>query len=321
MHDQDNKTLFTIACIAVASIALFLFYDLKESIYTYALSHRLVQVLGIIFIGLAISVSSVLFQTITNNKILTPSILGFDSLYLMIQSIIIFIFGKTKPDFLTVNEYYITTVFIMIGFSFILYKLLFKSSVKNIYFILLAGIVSGTVFSSVSSFINRLIEPDKYMVFQIKAYANFDLIETHLMYVAALLTLICGYYIYKRISELDIYLIGSDNAHMLGINIDRLQIISLVIISILVSISTVLIGPITFLGLIVTNISYVLLNGYSHRYTLPCSIFLSWIVLSLGLIVIQRILMFDVNISMLINAVGGIYFIYLLIGGNNHAKN
>ena len=110
--------------------------------------------IGILLIGYAIAISSVLFQSITNNKILTPSILGFNSLYLMIQSLVIWLFSDTKPNFWSVNEFFAFSVIIMIGFSFILYKLLFKSSVKNIYFILLAGVVCGTVFSSISSFIN-----------------------------------------------------------------------------------------------------------------------------------------------------------------------
>ena len=101
-----------------------------------------------------------------------------------------------------------------------------------------------------------------------------------------MLILLCSYIVYRKIPELDVYLIGSDNAKMLGIDIDRLQIISLCVISVMVSISTVLVGPITFLGLIVSNIAYTLLRSYS-----------------------------------LINAFGGIYFIYLLIWGSSNDKN
>jgi iron complex transport system permease protein len=127
--------------------------------------------------------------------------------------------------------------------------------------------------------------------------------------------------VYRKIPELDVYLIGSDNAKMLGIDIDRLQIISLCVISVMVSISTVLVGPITFLGLIVSNIAYTLLRSYSLRYIFPLSILLSWIILSIGLILTQRVITFDVNLTMLINAFGGIYFIYLLIWGSSNDKN
>ena len=319
MH--DFKTIFYTSIVLVATTALFFFYDLRESIYVYSLNLRLGQMIGILLIGYAISISSVLFQSITNNKILTPSILGFNSLYLMIQSIVIWIFNDTKPDFWSVNEFFVFSALLMIGFSFILYRLLFKSSVKNIYFILLAGVVCGTVFSSISSFINRIIETDKFQLFQLKAYANFDLIQSNLLPISIVLILISSYIVYKLIPELDVYLIGSDNAKMLGINTDRLQIISLCVISVMVSIATVLVGPITFLGLIVSNISYTLLRSYSLKYIFPLSIILSWIILSIGLIITQRIATFDLNLTMLINAFGGIYFIYLLIWGSSNDKN
>lgn len=319
MH--DFKTIFYASIVLIISTVLFFFYDLKESIYVYSLNMRLGQMIGILLIGYAIAISSVLFQSITNNKILTPSILGFNSLYLMIQSLVIWLFSDTKPNFWSVNEFFAFSVIIMIGFSFILYKLLFKSSVKNIYFILLAGVVCGTVFSSISSFINRLIETDRFQLFQLKAYANFDLIQSNLLPISIVLILLCSYIVYRKIPELDVYLIGSDNAKMLGIDIDRLQIISLCVISVMVSISTVLVGPITFLGLIVSNIAYTLLRSYSLKYIFPLSILFSWIILSLGLILTQRIITFDINLTMLINAFGGIYFIYLLIWGSSNDKN
>ena len=318
MHDT-KMILYSMIAFAL-SVIIFLFYDLKESIYTYSLSIRLGQFIGIIIIGFAISISSVVFQSITNNKILTPSILGFDSLYLMVQSIVIYLFSNTKPDFWSVNEFFIYTVILMIGFSFILYRILFKSSVKNIYFILLAGVVCGTVFRSISSFINRLIETDRFQLFQLKAYANFDLIQSNLLYTSIVLILVCGYIVYKKLPELDVYLIGSDNAKMLGIDIDRLQIISLCMISVMVSISTVLVGPITFLGLIVSNIAYTLLSGYQLKNIITVSTLFSWIILMIGLVLTTRVITFDVNLTMLINAFGGMYFIYLLVWGSSYDK-
>ena len=44
--------------------------------------------------GVAIAYSTVIFQTITHNRILTPSIMGLDSLYLLVQTVVIFFLGS-----------------------------------------------------------------------------------------------------------------------------------------------------------------------------------------------------------------------------------
>ena len=49
-----------------------------------------------ILTGAAIAFSTIVFQTITNNKILTPSIIGLDSLYMLIQTFLVFAFGSTS---------------------------------------------------------------------------------------------------------------------------------------------------------------------------------------------------------------------------------
>ena len=60
------------------------------------------------------------------------------------------------------------------------------------------------------------------------------------------------------LSDLDVYLIGKDNAKMLGVDINKVQDDCIKIISVLVSIATVLVGPITLLGLFVVNIVYII---------------------------------------------------------------
>ena len=53
---------------------------------------RALSLIAIVITGAAIALATMIFQTVVNNRILTPSILGLDSLYLLIQTTIIFLF-------------------------------------------------------------------------------------------------------------------------------------------------------------------------------------------------------------------------------------
>src|SRR5690554_3289160 len=150
------KTKISIlVAIAVGVILLFLFYDLNH--WEYALPRRGTKVLAIVITGCAIAFSTVIFQTITNNRILTPSIIGFDSLYLLIQTFIIFSFGSMSIFAVNQNINFMISVSFMIVFAFIFYKFLFRGETHNIYFLLLIGLVFGTFFSSMSTFMQVLI--------------------------------------------------------------------------------------------------------------------------------------------------------------------
>jgi ABC-type enterochelin transport system permease subunit len=85
-----------------------------------------------------------------------------------------------------------------------------------------------------------------------------------------------------------------------------------------------LMGIVILIGLIV--LYFIKINKYISENQLRSTRFniflaISWIILSIGLILTQRIITFDVNLTMLINAFGGIYFIYLLIWGSSNDKN
>src|SRR5699024_808630 len=87
-----KKKTIILAGIALLSILLYVFYELTGNI-GYILPKRIIKVVAIILTGGSIAIATTLFMTVTNNRILTPSIMGIDSLYLLTQTFIIYIFG------------------------------------------------------------------------------------------------------------------------------------------------------------------------------------------------------------------------------------
>lgn len=309
----DDKTkIYILSMIAVVFIMLFIFSGLNARNNAYNLSKRIPKIIAICVTGGAIAFSSIIFQTITNNRILTPSILGLDSIYTFGQTLCVYLFGIESIMMTNKNVNFFVSVLIMLLGTLLLYKFVFKKG-GNVFVLLLVGTVIGTLFRSMSSFMQVLIDPNDFIALQSKMYASFTNINTDILIIA--LVLICGIFIftYKDIKKLDVMNLGREIAINLGINHDKLSKKLLLVVAVLVSISTALVGPITFLGLLVVNLSYQFFKTYKHSYLITGSVLISIIALVGGQFIVERILNFSTTVSIIINFIGGLYFIYLLL--------
>ncbi|WP_346879627.1 MULTISPECIES: iron chelate uptake ABC transporter family permease subunit [unclassified Clostridium] len=310
----DKKKLYILGIVALFVIGLFLFEGLNGINWDYNLSKRIPKVIAIAVTGGSIAFSSMIFQTVTNNRILTPSILGLDSLYMFVQTISVFLFGASSIFMINRNVNFMVSVTIMLVGTLVLYKILFKKDGNsNIFFLLLVGTVLGTLFKSMTSFMQVIIDPNEFETLQSKMFASFANVNTDILLISVIALLIIFVLFYDDVKKLDVMLLGRDQAINLGIDFDRFSKKILIVVAVLVSISTALVGQITFLGLLVVNLSYQFLNTYKHSYQITGSILISIIALIAGQFIVERILNFGSTVSIIINFIGGIYFIYLLM--------
>lgn len=313
---KDKKKIYILFGIALLAIILFLVYGLNVDNYEYNLSKRIPRVVAIIITGGSIAFSSIIFQTITNNRIITPSVLGLDSLYGFLQSFVVFIFGTSSIVMIDGRVNFLVSSFLMILGSMILYKFLLGNGKSNIYFLLLVGTIFGTLFKSLSTFMQVLIDPNDYVVLQSKLFASFTNVNTSILLLVIIILLIIVAFIYDDMKKIDVLHLGRDNSISLGVDYDKISKKLLIVVSILISISTALVGSITFLGILVVNLSYQLIKSYKHKYLIVSSILISIIALVGGQFIVERLLNYNTKISIIINFIGGAYFIYLLLKEN-----
>lgn len=305
-----------LAIVAVVLIAIFMMIDAGGN-WDYVLPRRLKKILAIVLTGSVIAFSTLVFQTITNNRILTPSIIGLDSLYMFIQTLVIFALGSTTSlTFMTKNVNFLVSVGLMILFAGLLYKWLFKREGQNIYFLLLIGLIFGTLFNSLSTFLQLLIDPNEFLRVQDKMFASFNNVNTDLLIISFVLVIAVGIYFWRYVKYLDVLSLGRDQAINLGVNYDFVVKRFLIIIAILVSIATALVGPITFLGLLVANVAHQFMKTYQHKHLIVGSALISIIALVGGLLIVERVFTFSTTLSVIVNFIGGVYFIYLLLKEN-----
>ncbi|QGH34179.1 iron chelate uptake ABC transporter family permease subunit [Gracilibacillus salitolerans] len=309
-----KSKLSILIMLSIILIAIYLFAGIPGN-WEYILPRRFSRVLAIIVTGSVIAIATVVFQTITNNRILTPSVIGLDSLYVLLQTFFIFAFGSTSAFAVNPNLNFALSVGAMVVFAFLLYHLLFKKQ-KNVYFLLLVGIVFGTFFGSLSSFMQVLIDPNEFMIVQNRMFASFNNVNTEILWFAIILIVLTIMYLWKYIKLLDVMSLGKEHAINLGVDYDEVVKRLLIVIAIWISVATALVGPIMFLGLLVANVTYEFMKTYRHSYLLIASALVSIVALIGGQLVVDRIFSFETTLSVIINFIGGAYFLYLILKEN-----
>ena len=315
VHNRNNSTyvIAGLALLSVVLVALFVLWGLNSGNWEYNLSRRFKKIAAIAITGMSIGLSSLMFQAITNNRILTPSVMGLDNLYLFIQTIIVFQFGSKQLVAVTAySDFLLSTVF-MVVFSLAMYHFVLKRSGRNIFLLVLVGLVFGSFFGGLASFMQVLIDPNEFQVLQGKMFASFNNVNVALLAVSSVIFFVILAVVMLDARKMDIVSLGRETAISLGVNFDRQVMIYLSLTAVLVSVSTALVGPITFLGILAVNLARQMLTTYKHSVIALGSMLLGVVALVSGQFFVERIFSFNTPISVIINFIGGIYFIWLLL--------
>ncbi|AJA69547.1 iron chelate uptake ABC transporter family permease subunit [Myroides odoratimimus] len=310
-----NKIITVLAVVLLLFIAIYMFTFTGTKL-DYVLPRRGYKVIAMILISFAIGYSSIIFQTISANRILTPSIMGFDSFYLLLQSLLVFAYGDRTFQVLNSETNFAISVVLMLGFSLVMYYLVFRRESKSMYLLLLVGLLMGTLFRSFSSFIVMLIDPNEFLIIQSAMFASFDKINLNLLTISAVLLIASMLVGIKYFRQLDVLSLGRENAISLGVDYHKVIKANLLIISVMVAISTALVGPITFLGILVANLTYELVKSSKHSYMVLACCLLTAVTVVGGQYLVEHLFNMSTTISIIINFVGGVYFIYLLLKSN-----
>lgn len=190
-----RKKILILAFLTLIMVLVFVFAGLKD-FDEYALKNRFLQIAAIVIVAICIAISTVIFQTLCNNKILTPAIIGLDSLYMLLQSALVFSLGSANLSVYRNDINFLITLACMVVFSLGLYKILFSSD-KSIYLIMLLGLIFGTLFSTLSSFFEIFIDPDEFMIIQGRMFASFDNVAFDVLALAYIVTLLSFIWIFR----------------------------------------------------------------------------------------------------------------------------
>jgi iron complex transport system permease protein len=309
---RRRRHMVLLAVLAVAAAAAFMTVGVTGS-WEYALLARGRRLAGMILVGVAVAVSTVLFQTVTNNRILTPSVMGFDALFVLLQTMGVFFLGAATVTGADPRLRFAVEVLTLVAFGAALYRLLLGRTQHDLYVLVLIGIVLGTLFTSLTLLVSRLIDPNEFLTLQDLLFASFNGINRQLLGICAVVVVVTLVAVVRLLPRLDVVALGREPAISLGVEHRRVVNQALLAVAVLVSVATALVGPITFLGLLVANLARQVLGTHRHAWTLPGAGLIAVIALAGGQLVLEQVFGFATSLSIVINFVGGIVFIALLL--------
>ncbi len=306
--------LLLLGVLTLAAATAFMTLGVKAG-WSFILPFRGQKLASLVLVAYAVAVSTVLFQTLTNNRILTPSIMGFDALYVLLQTVLVFTLGSAFVTAMDPRLLFVGEVAIMAGFSLILFQLLFSGAIKGLHLMMLVGILLGALFRSLAGFLQRVIDPNEFVVLQDRFFASFNSVDGTLLGVSALMIAGASLAAWRLGHTFDVMALGRDRVIMLGVDHRRVTRQVLMIITVLVSVSTALVGPVTFFGLLTANLAYLLMPSGRHRHVLPAAVLIAIICLVAGQTVLERLLDFSTALAIVIEFAGGLFFIFFLLKG------
>ena len=321
---QRRAGLLRIAVLSVAAVALavlLLVYDNPmepgSAGFWQILQMRGITVGTIVVVAFCQAVATVIFHTATGNRILTPSIMGFEALYRVIQTAVVFVLGAGALAATDGVVQVLVQSAIMVGFAVLLYGWLFSGRFANMHVMLLIGVVLGIGFGSVATFMQRLLTPSEFDVLAARLFGNIANSNPAYLPWGIGIAAAMGVLVWRKRHQFDVLGLGRDTAINLGVNHRSEVIKTLVIVAVLISISTSMVGPMTFFGFIVATIAYQVSRSQHHAYVLPTAALIAVVTLLGSYFVLRHVFYAAGMVTVIIELAGGLFFlIYLLRKGS-----
>lgn len=304
--------LVLVGVLAVAAMGCYIFGFTRGS-FEFAFTLRSATAGAMLVAAFTQSVATVVFHTVTDNRILTPSIMGFDSMFVLMQTVLVTLFGGGVLLLTDGVPGLLAQTGVMVLFATLLYRWLFSGRFRNLYVLLLVGVVFGMAFESISTFLERLLHPTDYDKLSVELFGRMTDVDRGLLPLAFGVCAVTGALVWRHRHVYDGLLLGREASMSVGIDHRRELTRALILVAVLVSFSTALVGPMTFFGFVVATLAYELAGTYRHAYVLPMAVLLGVIALAGGQFVLQHVFYAAGFLTVIIEFVGGLLFLAILL--------
>jgi len=274
---------------------------------------RAAAITTMVIVAICQAVATVSFQTVTNNRIITPSIMGFESLFVAVQTASVFFMGAAGLVALQGVPQFIFQVAIMVALSVALYGWLLSGKFGNIQIMLLIGIIIGAGLGSISTFMQRMLAPSEFDILTARLFGSISNADVSYFPVAIPLVLLASVFLIGSSKRLNVVALGRDTTMNLGINHRREVMRTLLLVSILMAVSTALVGPLTFFGFLAAMLSYQLADTYDHRYIFPMAVLTGFVILAGAYFIMKNVFYAQGVVGIIIELVGGTAFLIFIL--------
>lgn len=310
-----RKLLILGTLVAIAAVA-YMVVEVNfgnPRLFQYAMKIRTPKLLVMLLTAFAIGGASVVFQSIIGNTIVTPCLLGMNSLYTLIHTSVIFFVGAGSALASNAKLTFAVDLMLMGITATVIYSYLFRKTNHNILYVLLIGTVMTSFFSSIQTTMTRVMDPNEYDSLLSTLVASFSNINSEIILLAVLLLAAVVFAFRKELALLDVLTLGREQAINLGVDYNRSIGRLLLGVTLCIAVATAMVGPISFLGLIIANLSRQFLKTFRHGQLILGATLFGMVVLVGGQLIVEHVFTYSVPVSVFITVGGGLYFLYLLL--------
>ena len=313
---SQTKKQLVLAALSLLAVAAYMLVNVnfaKPKLFQYAMRLRTPKVLAMVITAFAIGGASIVFQSVINNTIVTPCLLGMNSLYTLIHTAVVFTAGSASLLATHANAAFAVDLVIMSAVATTVYGYLFKKTGHNVLYVLLIGTVLSSFFGSMQSTMTRIMDPNEYDNLLATLVASFSNINAEIILLSVLVLAGIVFALRRELALLDVLTLGKAQAINLGVDYDRCIRRLLLGVTVCIAVATAMVGPISFLGLIIANLARQLLKTYRHTQLILGSALFGVIVLVGGQLIVEHVYSYSIPVSVFITIGGGVYFLYLLL--------
>ena len=307
------RKLLVMAGLVLLACAAYLTVEVNPKYFSFAMSLRVPKLIVMLIAAFAIGMASLVFQSVINNIIVTPCLLGMNSLYTLIHTAVVFVAGSGSIIAVNANLAFGVDLVIMGVSAMVIYGYLFKKTNYNVLYVLLIGTVLTSFFGSIQSTLTRVMDPNEYDNLLATLVASFSNVNASIIVFSVIVLAGILLALRKDLALLDVLTLGKEQAVNLGVDYDRSIRRLLLGVTLCIAVATAVVGPISFMGLIIANLSRQLLKTYRHSQLILGSILFGMLILVAGQLIVEHVYSYSIPISVFITVGGGIYFLYLLL--------
>ncbi|MBK4140211.1 iron chelate uptake ABC transporter family permease subunit [Corynebacterium macginleyi] len=315
-----QKYWITLACVWGLAVALAFAYlaygnpmEFGTRKFWLIAERRADALIAMAVVAVCQAMATVSFHTVTNNRILTPSIMGFESLYVAINTATIFFLGVSGLNDARSVPTFLMQMAVMVGLSLVLYSWLLTNRKQNMHAMLLVGVVIGGGLGSLSTFMQRMLTPSEFDILAARLFGSVNNAEKEYYPIVIPIAVIATTLLVLNARKLNVIALGADVSANLGVNHKAQAIYTLILVSLLMATTTALVGPMTFLGFLVATLAYQLADTYDHRYIFPMAVGLALLVLLAAYFLMQHVFTAQGVVSIIIELVGGSVFLFVIM--------
>ncbi|MBD3108714.1 iron chelate uptake ABC transporter family permease subunit [Bacillus sp. AGMB 02131] len=291
------------------SLLPFVQFDYNPMYETILVQIRFARVIVAGLIGAALAISGVVMQSVFRNPMADPGIIGVSSGGAFGGVIAIYFgFASIHAVFVPLLGFVMALITLMI-----VYAISTSHGKTSMMTLLLTGIAVSSFLSSCSSLLISFSNAGVMQQIVQWLMGNLngrDWGDVQILIVPIMLSI--GLFMYYA-NDLDIFLLGEEQAQNMGITVQRTRNILLIVASLVTGISVAMTGAIGFVGLIVPHMIRMII-GPAHRYLLLASAFggASFLIIA-DLISRIAIRPAEIQIGIVTAFFGAPFFIYLIM--------